>query len=201
MNKEPTSKPTIRRKKAISKPSGRKKGVLLQEFKWAGQYKDFFHQKMVPISEAFIDRLSQDLATWAINDDEAYKITQFILKKGIPPDTFYDWINQFPVLNAANKIAVEAIGNRREMGGLKKQLDSSIVQFTMPSYDKNWKELRAWSAKLKEQENKNDSKIVIIERYGVEPNQVEQRETKPTPEEVALEARPASMRKTITDKA
>ena len=110
----------------------RKKKPKLEDFKWVTQYKDFMLQKMMPVSEMAMQRIAHDLVQWAINDKKALKISQFFLKLGIPPDTFYDWIKNYPVMKDAHSVAMQAIGDRREIAALHKNLDTNMVTFTMP---------------------------------------------------------------------
>jgi hypothetical protein len=53
----------------------------------------------------------------------------------------------------------------------------------MAKYDLEWKQLAEWRASLKaEQENKPETKIIIVESFN-------DKESKPTPEEVAQRSR------------
>ena len=155
-----------------------KKHPKMAAFKWVTQYKDFFQQKMVPMSENGLERLANDIVNWAINDPKALKISQFILKRGIHIDTYYDWVKLYPIIKDANTIALQAIGDRREIAGLYRKLDGNMISFTMPAYDKTWKELQEWRAKLKEKETNNETKVVVIERYA--PIEVKHKDRKST---------------------
>lgn len=53
--------------------------------KWLEGYTDCFGMKDKPVTEAFLERFSNELITWAKNDPKALKVTQFHLDKNIPP--------------------------------------------------------------------------------------------------------------------
>ncbi|MBW1678413.1 MAG: hypothetical protein JRJ79_17935, partial [Deltaproteobacteria bacterium] len=112
-------------------------------------YKDLFTLRQKPISDAFIDRLALELIEWAMKDDTALKLTQFIFSKGIPSMTFYRWVNKYETLKLVKDTALELIGNRREIGALKNKLNASLVMNQMAKYDKSWKDLEVWRAELK----------------------------------------------------
>lgn len=137
-----------------------------------------------PINDAWKDNLARELFVWASENEEAYKMSQFYLAKGINNRDFARWCETHENLKIAKEAALVLIGNRREIGGLKKKLDTNIVISSMAKYDPEWKELAEWRAGLKaENENKAETKIIVMEQYNPPA------EIKPTPEQVAKKAR------------
>lgn len=188
--RDQTINPNTGPKRKKLKTHGRQPGATAQKWTWFDEYRDFMQGKMVPVSEAFIEQLSKDYITWATEDETALILSQFPLSKKIPPDTFYNWINRSPILAQAHTIALTAVGNRRELGGLNKRLSEGMVSFTMPSYNKEWKELQEWRASMKDiKADTNVQKVIVLEKISMpepkpEPKAIEHK----TPEEVARRA-------------
>jgi hypothetical protein len=114
------------------------------------EYFDLGCFKQRPVSERYIDRLAEELVKWARDDEEALKLSQFLIKNGIGDSDFYRFLDRNAKLKQAHAFALEAIGNRREIGALKRKLDSNMVFASMPHYDKDWRYLTEWKAKLKD---------------------------------------------------
>ena len=133
---------------------------------WLEEYLDCFSFKMKPITQAFIHRISQELVKWAEDDDiGALKVSSFYLKKGIPWETWNQWKKKYTEINHATKYATMVIGNRREIGGLTKKFESSIVSHTMPMYDPEWKQLAEWRASLKDDKaEEGGTKYIIVDK-------------------------------------
>jgi hypothetical protein len=130
-------------------------------------YLNIFSQEMCPMNHEGIQRLATEIIEWAQNDDEALKVSQFFLKKGIGQTTWVTWCSTFPSLQEAHNNARTIIGNRREIGALKKKYDSGIVATSMAHYDKEWREAAEWRASLREkhrQESTSGPQIVIMEK-------------------------------------
>ncbi len=134
------------------------------------------------VNDSFKDQLAHDLFVWARDDDEAFKMSQFYLSKGINNRDFGRWCESHDNLRFAKEAALELIGNRREIGGLKKKFDSSIVLTSMAKYDPEWKALAEWRARLKaeyEQKKAETNLNVTMENY----------QSQETPEQVARRSR------------
>jgi len=112
-------------------------------------YNDSFSWKEVPVSQAFIDKTTEELATWAINDKNALKLTQFCHIKGIPSQTLYRWCDKYPKLKAAKDLAIEIIGNRREIGAIKNKYNHQMISSQQAKYDSSWWSLEVQRAELK----------------------------------------------------
>jgi hypothetical protein len=132
---------------------------------WLEDYLDCFTFKYKPVTEAFIDRISNELLNWAQNDNDALKLTEFFNKKRIPKSTWEAW-NRYPIFKAARALAVEALGNRREKGAITRKYDATTINVMMPLYDSDWKENVEWRAKLKsESETAQVPQTVIFKSF------------------------------------
>ena len=123
---------------------------------WLDEYQDCFSLKMKPITQTFIERFSTDLVKWAMNNNEALIISQFYLSKGISPQTFYRWVNKYDIIKEANEIAKQCIGNRREIGALKRKYSESMVMQRQSAYDPEWE-----ADRLRKNKDKIDTAIAI----------------------------------------
>lgn len=133
------------------------------------EYIDLTNLKTKPASREWLEGLALRLMDWAINNDDALKITQFSLNEKIYHNDLVRWKEKHDFIAKAYSVAMLAIGNRRENGGIKKKYDSGMVSYTMAHYDKDWKELAEWKSKLNaKEEDKPQTKIVIIEKFTEE---------------------------------
>lgn len=132
---------------------------------WLEDYLDCFTFSYVPVTEAFINRISKELLDWAQNDPEALKMSEFFNKKRIPRNTWDAW-SRYPTFKAARALAVEALGNRREKGAIAKKFDPTTINFMMPMYDAEWKAQVEWRAKLKaESEQVQVPQVVVFKNF------------------------------------
>ncbi len=132
-------------------------------------YQDFYTGSTKIMSENGIYKLAEELLDWARNDVEAFKLSQFRLHRGIPRDTWKEWVRKYPRFKEANEEAKEMIGNRREIGAMRHELNYGVVGFTMPFYDPEWKEETVRRASLKEGSS-GDGKVMITVVTDAVPN-------------------------------
>ena len=133
--------------------------------KFDEEYNDLFTGQGKPINETYIERISIEMTHWALNDKDALKVTQFRLLKGIDRQSWDRWVAKYPILKRAQEEAADAIGNRREIGGLTKKLDSGLVQYSMPHYDQDWKANVEWRSNLKAEQQNAGTQVVVIEKF------------------------------------
>jgi hypothetical protein len=141
------------------------------------EYSNMRTWKMTPISNATKDALAAELYDWALNDENAFKLSQFYTERGISYNDFSRWLTQHERLKQAHDAAKILIGNRREIGALKNKLNAGVVVPSMPKYDKDWKDLAEWRASMKAeaQSDGNNTVKVVIENFN------EKEESKPQP--------------------
>jgi hypothetical protein len=124
-------------------------------------YQCIYTGLMKPMNEAGINRLAEEVTDWARNDVDAFKISQFYLHKGISRKVWLEWCDRYPRLQQANESAKQLIGNRREIGALKHELNYGPVSFTMPFYDADWKDESIRRAALKDVNSEAKSSISV----------------------------------------
>ncbi len=164
----PTKKPTRKKKtRKTPQPSTTKKHTPCIV---ADEYFDPISYKRTPMTDIGLKKLGQDLVQWALHDDDALTIRQFFDARGIGGSSVAKWQEKCPKFKAAYKLAMSAIGTRREIGGIKKKFDSNFISSSMAHYLKEYKFLAEWRAGLRQKEDaKNETKVVIIERFPSSP--------------------------------
>ena len=105
-----------------------------------------------PLTTNGLERLCRDLTAWAIGDENALKITQFVEGRGINQGTWTRWVSKYEMLAEANDFAMMCIGTRREIGLITRKFDSQSTTVSMLLYDPQWREIFALKAKLMSQE-------------------------------------------------
>lgn len=108
-----------------------------------------------PANEAFIQRLAEDMLEWA-RTTEALKVSEFYSMKGISKRDWGRWVVKWHFLAEAVEATKIILGNRREIGGLKRQYDSGMVRASMRFYDEDWKTI--------DEEQDNKETIVVMEK-------------------------------------
>jgi hypothetical protein len=121
-----------------------------------GSYRDvikIFKDQLKETPPAFIKKVADELEKWVDEDPDAYKFNQFLIKHKISCSVWKNWLDRNERLQEAYSYALMSLGNKRELGGLHRKLDVSIVHFTMPMYDKQWREEVEWKSNLTKKEN------------------------------------------------
>lgn len=128
------------------------------------KYRNMQSWRTGEISEAFIDKLSCDLMTWADMDD-SYRLTQFLRRIGMTERSFYLLTDKNTKLKEAHWYAMAALGDRREIGAIKQ--NPAVAMQTLDMYCSTTAASEAFKAELR-RENKGtafeDLQNCIMER-------------------------------------
>jgi len=92
-------------------------------------------------SIAELEFISELLLDW-LDKEQALIASTFYSSRNIARATFYDWMERCPQLKWAWQVALQRIGERRELGGLKGQLNSGMIQASQPLYSKDYLDLK-----------------------------------------------------------
>jgi adenine deaminase len=112
-----------------------------------------------------VDELAAELYEF-VKKDDVYRISQFLNYKGITSEDYYTWVEKHLCMRNAHKHAMSTIADRREIGAITGKLKENAVMPYMAMYDKDFKKFMEWKASLtKRDEEKSETKIVVIERY------------------------------------
>jgi hypothetical protein len=91
------------------------------------------------------------------DDKEAVKLSVFFKRKGYCSSDVWAWQQKWPWFKKAYKFIKEAIGDRREIGALYRELSEGIVLRTMPMYDDEWLRESDRVAKLRNEQQKAEA--------------------------------------------
>lgn len=119
-----------------------------------------FEDSIQPRSEKYLAKMADVLLDWAKLDD-SYTMNQFTAKYQLPRKSFYRWVIGNERLGEAYDVAMGMLAARREVGALTRKLDAGIVATSMALYCPEWRTLREWMAKIKEEAAHSSSKIEI----------------------------------------
>lgn len=183
-DKSKTTKPSTKIKKQT-----KTRDKSSKESPWIEDYLDCFSMKIKPVTEAFLERLGQELIQWAEREEKQYKIAPFFDKRRIGWSTYDRWAKEHPKFGAAYNLAKSILGTRREYGALERKLDAGTVIQMMPHYDQEWKQMVKERNEMKAQANEKASggtQFVIMEKFG--SSELVPEKPNRSPEEVAGEA-------------
>lgn len=122
------------------------------------------------MTNIMLERLAKELVDWARTNPDAIKVKQFVAEHGIGEATWHEWCNKYPILGNANRHALTIIGNRRELGAMRREFDAGVVNFMMPHYDPDWDSMLKRREELKKKDDQDTTqKIVVIDRVPDSP--------------------------------
>lgn len=107
-----------------------------------------------------IERLATDLVDWS-KEETSLRLNDFAPTREIARSTFWAWVEKWPILKEAVEDARLTIAGRREIGGLTGKYNAGLISHSMYIYDKDWKEMYEWKAKLAKKEDDKPTTIVV----------------------------------------
>lgn len=116
-------------------------------------------------TNATAERWAKEMIEWA-KLPTSLKVTDWFLDNDICHGDGMQLCEVYPVLKHAFQKAKMTIGNRRERGGLRNELNAGLIHSTMSLYDQEWKAKQEWEANLKKDIAKAGNVHVTIERYA-----------------------------------
>lgn len=119
-----------------------------------------FEDSIIPRSDHYLSRVGTVLKQWA-EEDDSYTMSGFFRKYKIPRQSFYQWVARSEQLAFDYDMAMNSLAYKREMAGLKKEMDSGMIHSSMALYCPQYKWLAEWRAKLKEEASSGSGKIEI----------------------------------------
>ena len=131
-----------------------------------------FSHRQVPVTDAFLEKLAFEYVEWVRSSDTALTQDSFLVHKGICWSTWDSWVKRSKALAEAKEFALEVIGHRREVGGLTKKFDASMVTKSMPIYSEAWVKLGEWYAKLKDDQVQAAGNFKIVMAPIEKPKEV-----------------------------
>jgi hypothetical protein len=128
------------------------------------EYYNFNLFEKTSMTNIKMDQLGKDLVQWARTNPDALKLKVFYDQSGVGEKKFNEWCTKFPDLAEHRAHAKMIIGNRRELGALRRELDARGVYEMMPHYDQDWDDaqVRKESLKNRDGEGSGETKIICV---------------------------------------
>lgn len=123
----------------------------------------FFSWRDMPISEARINKIAEELIEWPNLNPDAKSITKFYMDKKISPGTWYKWVDKHPALREAENIALHIIGERLWGKAVEKQYDWKAVHWRLHRHGKEFREDYEYHKKISGEEEPTGTKYIVIE--------------------------------------
>lgn len=135
------------------------------------EYYNYDSMRLIPITQGSLERLMENGRKWAREEEDAIKLSQFTDLNGIPLRTWQRWREAHKVVDEGTRDILMILGNKRELGLLKRKFEPGSTIFMMPHYDEDWKDMCKWRASLKPKEEggKGGETFVVIEKYPNSP--------------------------------
>lgn len=142
-----------------------KKKYVKKEFDF---YYDIFTLRKKPVTLEYIEARAEQMRDLAFNDPEMLKVTQLYRAMGCTQSDIDRWRKRSEKLDLMHDEAKQAIGDRREIGGMKKNFSESIVRHTMHHYDTTWKGMDEYQAALRKKDEEKPTQItVVMDNFGL----------------------------------
>lgn len=147
------------KKKRVDHPS---RASEKKSYKLLDEYKEYFSQRVIPVTEQFLERLGSDLIAFAKTEKRHLRVEWFFAEKNIPLMSMYRWMEKYESFKRDCDQARYIFGMRREAGAMWKELDNSFVAQTQGHYDPVWDQQMKLKAKLKADAGESANKTVIV---------------------------------------
>ncbi len=134
----------------------------------------FYSWRDMPLSPAFIERMTEELYDWPENNPEAKSITKFYKDKNISPDTWYRLLAKYPKLKEAKEIALHTIGERLWGNAVDKKADWKAVHWRLYKHGREFEEDYEYHKKQSERDVPSGVQYIEIPRYGPPHNNEEE---------------------------
>jgi hypothetical protein len=130
------------------------------------EYYDFNDNLLKLFTSTTADRWAKELVAFAKRPD-VLKATDWFIDNGIEYSQAMHLCDKYPQLAAAYKHSKYMIGNRRERGGLRNELNAGMIHTTMAMYDPEHKAHAEWKARLAQDTAANKGNVnITIQRYA-----------------------------------
>ena len=134
----------------------------LRRPKVVDQIVDGFSMREMPITDAYLDRLAEDMLKYYEDNPESLYIYEFLDSRRIHSTSFDRWKARYPNLQYIYSLVLQMLATRREKSAWNKGGAVTIFVKTQHLYDPKWDEINKYHAKLREPDSVQQ-KIDIIE--------------------------------------
>lgn len=134
-----------------------------------------FSFRTIPVSQAMIDRMVDELPEWPLKNPSQNSLSEFYLGKGISKANYERLRKKYPRLQEAHEIAAERLGNKIWNLSLEKKYDWNPARFLLYHTSHEYRESCEYHSKLNaeakskvDQDNhhKQEKEFVVIRQCG-----------------------------------
>jgi hypothetical protein len=132
---------------------------------WIDTYKSPLDMKSVAITDTILERLGEEIVQWAYKDPDAFCITEFALKKGIPLTNWYTWLSKYPEFHEAYDMAREILAVKREKGVAFGTYRDSMIKQVHGHYSRIWRDEHKRVADVEKGSSEATTPFVVVPEY------------------------------------
>lgn len=132
--------------------------------------------KEIPISEAFINRMIEDLKKWPDDNPEEKFLTKFYLGKGLSRDSYDNLLSRHPELKETHKMTMQLLGERLLSKAIDKKTDWPATRWCIHNYSQDFRDNNSYHAALSNQEHENKGPAIVVIEKAVETSVVKKKD-------------------------
>lgn len=138
-----------------------------KEYKVIDMIRDGYSMRMMPVSEAFVDKMASQLIEDSHKDENVLSIESFCRKHRLGRTTFDNWTNRFPFFKEAKEHAMIAFASRLENGVFKgtEGIRERAAREILPMYSKTWRDREEQVAALNKESQGSGSFVAVLEAF------------------------------------
>lgn len=162
--------------KKAPNPTLEKNKKKSKEVIYLGDYYDMKSMQPYSVTMTFLELLAEKLTKWVTGNPDALAITEFWELIGMSPNVYYSYVKRCPALDRAHEYALAVIGSHREVGAMKKKLETSAVWKNQYQYHESYKEAMIFAAQLAKKEDKEqegNKVFIVVEKIESTPEMQE----------------------------
>lgn len=118
--------------------------------------------KTIPVSEAMVEKIAEELLKFPAENPDAKTITEFIISKGLNKSTYYSLVNRHAVLKDAHEITMLRLGERLWGKAVDGSAQWKPVHFMLHSYGPDFAAADLHHAGLRKTEESQPQQITVI---------------------------------------
>lgn len=114
-----------------------------------------------PVSQVFMNDLCEYIQEWSFKET-SLRFKDLLCEIRMPSQTFYNLVNEYPIIKQEYEWALDKIAHRREIGAMTRKFDAASALRMMPRYDSEWLENEQKLADMKKSAEKTGTETVRI---------------------------------------
>jgi hypothetical protein len=117
--------------------------------------------RQIPLSEAIVEKWTQDLRDFPTHFPEATSITDFINSKEIYHQQYYRLVNKYPLFKLAHEHTREVLGQRLWHNSVTRKYDWKAAHYMLHTYGQKFKDADRYHMELAKEKNDELAKSLV----------------------------------------